>query len=121
MSIYCSIFGFGDEHGRKCRRIKKVSNGVYEQDDSKPCTCESCPIEYQGSHVFPSKSDKHDGDFGFAAIPYHITRDGRDNRPEKGEWAPWLRVHMNRETVVITKKQAKEFRDALTDWLTRAH
>jgi hypothetical protein len=48
MSIYCSTFDLGIERLPKCKRIRKIRRNVYEQDESKPCTCGSCPIEYQG-------------------------------------------------------------------------
>lgn len=115
MSIYCSYFGMGDEHKPKCARIKKVS-GWYEQDDSKPCTCGSCPIKYQGSHVLPSRQDERDGYLGFAMIATHITKNGRDNREREH---PYLRFHLNRASVVVTRKQATQLRDALTEWLSR--
>jgi hypothetical protein len=120
MSIYCSIFGFGEDHLPRCARIKKIRKGCYERDDSKRCTCGSCPVRYRGSHVLPSNSDERGGGFGIAAIPDHITRNGRDDRPEKGKWRPWLRVHLHggyQESVILTKKQAGELRDALSQWL----
>ena len=122
MSIYCSIFGFPSEHSPRCKRIRKIRAKVYEQDDSKPCTCGECPIQYQGSHVLPSNRDKRDGDFGIAAIPSHITRNGRDDKPENGKWYPWLRVHLSdghEDAVILTKKQVEKLRDALIDWLKR--
>lgn len=118
MSIYCSIFDFGFEHSRRCKRIKKTGRKQYEQDDSKPCTCGSCPIEYQGSHILPSNRDNRKGDFGIAAIPGHITRNGR-TRLKDDDWYPWLRVHLEQETVILTAKQVEQFRDALNDWLER--
>jgi hypothetical protein len=94
---------------------------VYEQDDSKPCTCGSSPIQFQHSGVLPSDNDKRGGIFGIAAIPDHITRDGRDDRPEKGKWHPWLRVSMFEveDSIILTRKQVEELRDALSDWLNR--
>ena len=115
MSIYQSIFGLGDEHKPRCLRIKKIEVGVYQQDDSKPCTCGSCPLKYEGSHILPSQLSKREGDFGFAGIPGHITRNGRDNG--KKRWWPWLRFHLNRNTVILTKKQVGQLRDALNVWL----
>ena len=60
MSIYQSIFGLGDEHKPRCLRIKKIEVGVYQQDDSKPCTCGSCPLKYEGSHILPSQLSKRE-------------------------------------------------------------
>lgn len=119
MSVYCSIFGFGYEHSTRCKRVKKIRRKVYQQDDSQPCTCGSCPIQYQGSYVLPSNRDKRDGGFGIAAIPSHITRNGRDT-PEDGKWRPWLRVHLSNETVILTAKQVEKLRDALNDWMENA-
>jgi hypothetical protein len=88
MSIYCSIFDFGFDHLPRCKRMRKTRYG-YEQDNSKPCTCGSSPIEYQHSGVLPSGKDKRSkGVFGIAAIPDHITRNGRDDKPAKGQWYP---------------------------------
>lgn len=120
MSIYCSYFGFGDEHSPKCERITKTGRKEYTQDDSKPCTCGSAPVIYQGSHVLPSRKDKRDGLFGFAAIPPHITRNGRDDKPEDGKWYPWLRFHLsggNKDTVILDRKQVQKLHAALGGWL----
>ena len=64
------------------------------------------------------------GEIGIAAIPDHITRDGSDDKPEKGKWQPWLRVHLSKgshggDTIILTKKQVEAFRDALNAWLER--
>lgn len=115
MSIYCSIFDIGDEHKPKCARMKKVGRKSYSYDDSRDCTCGACPIKYEGSHVLPSTKSPRDGSFGFAAIPGHITRSGRDNGTKR--YWPYLRFHMNDHTQVFTRKQAEKLRDALTEWL----
>lgn len=123
MSIYCSIFDFGYEHPPRCERITKIGKQMYREDDSKPCTCGSCPLVYQGSNRLPSNRDKRGGAFALAAIPSHITRDGRDNRPEGGPWQPWLRVSLHadsNDTVIFTRKQAEKLRDALSEWLHRS-
>ncbi len=124
MSIYCSTFGF-DEHKPRCKRLKKISAKTYEQDDRNPCTCGVLPIRYQHSGVLPSNKDERGGYLSLGAIPSHITRDGRDNRPEGGKWWPWLRISLsanemsltNDDTVVLTRKQVKALRDALNLWL----
>ena len=95
MSIYCSDLTFDGDEGTKR------------------------PIIYQGSHILPSNKDKRGGEFGVSAIPSHITRDGRDNKPE-GQWHPWLRVHLRADTgntIVLTSKQVEALRDALNRWL----
>jgi hypothetical protein len=123
MSIYCSIFDFGYEHKPRCARMKKLRPKVYEVDDSKPCTCGSSPVKYQGSHVLPSKRDARDGSLGIAAIPGHIHRYRRkplsdDNMP----YHPWLRVSINVEdptdqTVLLTRVQVQALKDELEYWL----
>lgn len=123
MSIYCSIFGFGDEHTTRCKRLKRIGKGVYEQDDSKPCTCGSAPIAYDHSGVLPSEKDKRGGIFGIAAIPGHINRKGRPALSENFHpWWPYLRVSMfdAEDSVILTRKQVEKLRDALNDWLERA-
>jgi hypothetical protein len=120
MSIYCSIFDFGYDHSTRCKRIRRVRPSEYEQDDSQPCTCGGSPIAYQGSNVLPSDGDKRDGLLGLAAIPSHITRDGRDDKPEGGAWYPWLRVGLSagrNNTILLTSEQVRELRDALDLWL----
>lgn len=126
MSIYASFKGFGYEHTHRCARIKRLERGIYEQDDSKPCTCGSCPIIYQHSGVLPSDSDTRDGLLGIAAIPGHISHGRRkalsdDNWP----WHPWLRLSMGTSAmelacIVLTKKQVIEFRDSLNSWLEKS-
>lgn len=122
MSIYCTIFDIGDEHTTKCKRLKRIGKGIYEQDDSKPCTCGNSPIAYQHSGVLPSNKDKRGGVFMLAAIPDHITRDGRDDKPPRGKWYPWLRIDFHAEdtSMVITRQQAEKLRDSLNLWLKRA-
>lgn len=123
MSVYCSIFDFGCEHDPRCKRMRKIRKNVYECDDSKPCTCGSSPIRYLGSHILPTNNDRRDGDFGIAAIPSHITRDGRDDKPENGKWYPWLRVHLSnahQDSLVLTRDQVEKLRNALNNWLERS-
>jgi len=122
MSIYATIFEIGGEHGRNCTRMTKIGKRMYEQDDSKPCTCKTSPITFQHSGVLPSASDKRSGCFMLAAIPSHITRDGRDNMPE-GRWHPWLRVSVfdvESDSFILDKKQVEKLRDSLSEWLKSA-
>jgi hypothetical protein len=123
MSVYCSTFGLGDEHTSECERMTKLSKGAYSVDDSKPCTCGSCPIQYLGSHILPTDNDRRGGYLSLGAIPLHITRDGRDDGPEDGWW-PWLRLSVSAkecggdlDTVLLTRRQVEGFRDALNEWL----
>jgi hypothetical protein len=121
MSIYCSAFGF-DEHKPRCAKMRKIGVKEYLLNDSKPCTCGISPILYQGSHVLPSDKDKRGGDIGFASIPPHITRNGKDNRT-KEHLHPWLRFHLNdgfQDSLVLTRKQVIAMRDALNDWIERS-
>jgi hypothetical protein len=123
MSIYCSIFDIGGEHKLSCARIRKIRHKEYQEDASKPCTCGVSPIRYKGSHVLPAATDERGGVLSLAAIPNHITRDGRDDRPENGKCYPWLRVSMyetETDSVVLTRAQAKRLRDALSEWLDSA-
>lgn len=122
MSIYSSIFGFGDEHSPRCKQMRKVGPGVYQLDESKPCTCSSAPIKYQHSGVLPANSHERGGVFMLAAIPNHITGDGKDNRPENGRWRPWLRVSMfdAEDSIILTRKQVEKLRDTLNQWLKKS-
>lgn len=119
MSIYCTNFGIGDEHLPRCHRIRRLGKKLYEQDDSKPCTCGSSPIVYQGSHVLPSNKDKRGGEISLGMIPGHIARRGKDNR--KGKRHHWLRVSLRAvdggDTVLLTKLQVAKLRDELTEWI----
>jgi hypothetical protein len=121
VSIYCSFFDLGADHSTRCKRLRKIRHKVYEQDDSKPCTCGSSPIQFQHSGVLPSAKDKRGGIFGLAYIPSHITRNGRDDRPEDGKPYPWLRVSLfegYQDTVILSRAQTEKLRDALNDWLS---
>lgn len=120
MSIYCSIFGFGDEHELRCKRMRKIRKGQYQQDDSKPCTCKSSPIKYQHSGVLPSGKDERGGIFGIAAIPGHIKRKGRKPLSDgMTPWHPWLRVSMfeAEDSIILARKQVEKLRDSLNVWL----
>lgn len=120
MSIYCSIFDLGFEHETNCRRISNTSKGYYLQDDSKVCTCGSCPIKYAGSTVFPSDKDLRFGSLDLGAIPPHITRDGKDDGDDDKGWHPFLRVGVDDATCVLDRKQVEKLRDAIDKWLSDA-
>jgi hypothetical protein len=123
MSIYCSTFTIGDEHSKKCARIRRIGKGVYQQDDSKECTCKCGPILYQGSHVAPSDDDKRGGIFSLGAIPGHIDGPklkalGEDMRP----YHPWLRVSIwevspEDTTILLTRAQVVALKEELETWL----
>lgn len=93
------------------------------------------PIVYEGSHVLPSDNDRRGGSVEVAAIPDHITRDGRDDASE-GALKDWLRLSVDSldsiktykdapyvsggsATVVLTRNQVERLRDTLTAWLGR--
>lgn len=119
MSIFCSIFDIGFEHKNTCARMRRIGRKAFIYDESKPCTCGSCPIVYRHSGVFPRASDERSGHVDLAAIPTHITRDGKDDG-EGGYWHPWLRFGVNNNTVLLTLRQAETLRNALTQWLDKA-
>lgn len=121
MSIYGTIFDLGNDHARRCQRVRRIKTGLYAQDDSKPCSCGASPVIYEGSHVLPSKRSKRGGTISLGAIPSCITRDGRDDAPE-GNWWPWLRLSVDgvgeeTDTVLLTADQVEQLRNALTCWL----
>ena len=120
MSIYCTSLAIGDEHLPRCSRMKKIGRKFYSYDESKPCTCGESPILYLGSHVLPTILDKRGGSLHLAFIPGHITRGGRDDKPEGGNPYPWLRVSMfgaKNDSLILTRKQAEKLLDALNKWL----
>jgi hypothetical protein len=120
LSIYCTTFDLGLEHSNRCKRIGRTGKKCYAQDDSKPCTCGSTPIRYQGSHILPSDRDERGGGLDLGAIPRHITRNGRDNATGNG-WHKWLRIGIDdgkkHSGVVLTLKQVEKLRDSLTAWI----
>ncbi|MGP3737969.1 hypothetical protein ACTWJ9_33200 (plasmid) [Streptomyces sp. GDS52] len=77
------------------------------------------PYVYQGSHVLPADDDpRDDGDaVQLALVPSHITRDGRDDRPEDGVPWPWLRLSLRSEDTVLGRSQVAEMHRALGAWL----
>jgi hypothetical protein len=78
------------------------------------------PWTYQGSHILPAEDDPRGGEIGLAAIPSHITRDGRDDQPDDGAPWPWLRVHIyvpgDDPCVVISPAQARELAAQMVAW-----
>jgi hypothetical protein len=89
------------------------------------------PIIYEGSHVLPSDTDRRGGCVEVAAIPNHITRDGRDDATE-GSLKDWLRLSVQSvesedpgafsaadATVVLTRNQVERLNETLTGWLDR--
>jgi len=79
------------------------------------------PYAYQGSHVLPADDDRRDDGevLQLAEVPSHITRDGRDDRPEDGAPWPWLRLSVYAEDLVLNRGQVAELHKALGAWLDR--
>ncbi|MFJ6069105.1 hypothetical protein ACIQHU_39450 [Streptomyces tendae] len=80
------------------------------------------PRAYEGSHILPSEKDARvDSDEApsLAQVPSHITRDGRDNRPEDGKPWPWLRFSLGVEDQVLDRGQVAAVYEALGAWLRR--
>lgn len=124
MSIYCSTFGFGDDHKPRCAKLTKIATKSYELDDSKPCTCGDSPIKYQGSHVIPSDKAERGGYLSLGAIPGHIDRPKlKAISDDMTPYHPWLRISVDSgpedrdPTVILTRKQVTALRDELNRWL----
>lgn len=75
------------------------------------------PYEYRGSHILPAEDDPRGGCVQLAEIPSHITRDGRDDRPEDGAPWPWLRLSVDQADVLLSRDQAREMHERLGAWL----
>jgi hypothetical protein len=78
------------------------------------------PYVYQGSHVLPATNDPRGGWVEIAAIPNHITRDGRDDGAEGKH--DWLRVTVGETLdqqgrVLLDRAQVEALRNTLTEWL----
>lgn len=79
------------------------------------------PYVYQGSHILPALTDPRGGWVEVAAIPDHITRDGRDDGHEGAH--DWLRLTVgetleDQGTVLLDRVQVGALRDTLSEWLT---
>lgn len=104
MSIYASIEGIGD----------------YGDPEHL-----GAPWTYQGSHIPPREDGPRGGSVGLAAIPSHITADGRDDQPSDGAPWPWLRFSLqdlssDDPTVLLDLEQARFLAAQLTTWADRA-
>lgn len=135
MSIYSTWLTIEDERQwMEAMAGAGISAGVI-RDGEPTATDIDAPIVYQGSHVLPSDEDRRGGGIDVAAIPDHITRDGRDDAPE-GALKDWLRLSVDSEdsderhegkvyqpggraVVVLTRPQVERLRDTLTEWLDR--
>lgn len=118
MSIWATFWSAaGDNHTDKCA-VWVQRDGLLEKSN-KPCSCgqPGAPIVYQGSHILPDEEDRRGGYVSLSLVPSHITRDGRDDRPEEGTPYPWVRVSLETEDVILDEQQAAAMYRALGDWL----
>lgn len=121
MSIYGSMSAPDDsDHEDGCAIYVEdpPGSGCYEFS-GKPCDCgqPDAPLVYQGSHVLPSDTDKRGGVVDIAFIASHVTRDGRDDRPEDETPWPYLRLGVNEGIVVLTVRNVQQIHASLTEWL----
>jgi hypothetical protein len=135
VSIYATWLTIEDERQwMASMSAAGINAGVIRDGDPMPEDFDA-PIVYQGSHVLPSDTARRGGGIDVAAIPDHITRDGRDDAPE-GALKDWLRLSVDSEdsderydgrvyvpggraVVVLTRPQVERLRDTLTEWLDR--
>lgn len=120
MSIFASLAApDGDEHLDSCARWAKTDDASWEISN-RPCDCgqPDAPLVYQGSHVLPDeRTDPRSGWVDLALIPSHITRDGRDDKPEDDMPWPYLRFGVNGETVILTRHHVEQIVRRLSWWL----
>lgn len=136
MSIWATRFcADADEHEQDCAVWVPIPAGTpfnahghqmigdggrWRYDDTIPCTCRCGPIRFQGSHILPADTDGRAGVFAVNEIPSHITRDGRDDRPEDGAPWPWLNFWSgNGGDSVLDRGQVAELHAYLDEWLGR--
>lgn len=118
MSIFASWGApSDDEHTDDCARWEK--DGDMWDISDRPCDCgqPDSPLVYAGSHILPSEEDPRGGWVDIASIPSHITRDGRDDRPEDEAPWPFLRFGVNEGTVILTRRNVEQVAEALNEWL----
>jgi hypothetical protein len=74
---------------------------------------------YEGSHILPHNDGPRDegAPVQLAEVPSHITRDGRDDRPEDGAPWPWMRLSVGREDVVLDRGQVLAMWESMGAWL----
>ena len=123
MSIFASLSAPSDEdHADDCGIWDTTDLGIWKMRDASTCTCSGqpdAPLVYQGSHVLPSDHDPRGGWVDIALIPSHITRDGRDDKPEDEKPWPYLRFGINGEAVILTRHNVEQIAETLNDWLAR--
>jgi len=124
VSIFASFFSIEDERQWVAElKASGIDAGVIRDGEPAPEDLDA-PIIYKGSHVLPSDDDPRGGSVHLALIPSHITRDGRDDKPEDEQPWPWLRLDVQEDgpdgdqaTVILTLEQAKRLRAALGEWV----
>lgn len=129
MSIFASLKApSDDEHTDDCARWDKRidADGETWEISERDCDCgqPDAPLVYQGSHVLPEETDLRGGYVDLALIPAHVRfwRDnpdapvstGPDNPPD-----PYLRLGVNGETVILTRRHVSEIWAELSEWLER--
>ena len=102
------------------------ADGETWERSERPCTCgqPNAPLVYQGSNILPEETDKRGGHVDLALIPAHI-RFWRDNpdapvheEPDEPP-APFLRIGVNGETVILTRHNVETIHGELSKWLGR--
>lgn len=144
MGIYATWLSItDDEHELTCATWRKATkaearesrtsaqdgSGRYWVPSGLPCDCpDKAPIIYRGSHVNPAYDDPRGGYVFACAIPDHCHPDARFG---EGEPAPvdFLRLSVGEHhatyhggeagtaTVVLDKRQVKQLRRTLGQWL----
>lgn len=120
MSVWATIWDAdGDWHEATCTKWVQIDKGIVELDGDRDCTCgqPGAPIAYQGSHILPAPTDTRTGIVSLAAVPAHITRDGRDDGPDEGQPWPYLRLSVGEADVVLDEALVADMRRALGEWL----
>lgn len=87
MSIFARAISIdADDHTERCARWVPLDDGVccsgqllvtpdrrYRYDNTRPCTCHTGPLRYDGSHILPSGDGPRAGSVDLAEIPGFIT------------------------------------------------
>jgi hypothetical protein len=122
MSIYASLPAPSDDaHEPMCARWEIRGPGHYALG-KRWCNCgqPDAPLVYKGSHILPADTDPRGGGVDVAMIPGHVRywRDHPDAIEEPGgPPEPYLRLGVNGETVVLTRRNVAQLYDTLTEWL----
>jgi hypothetical protein len=116
VSIWATWLALDDDHAEECSIWVAESDGAFAATGVCDCGQPDYPFEYRGSHHLPSEADPRGGSVQVAAVPDHITRDGRDDGKE-GDRKPWIRLSLNDEDVVLNEAQVRKLWQCLGDWL----